>query len=306
MVSEDLPPLTQRQERRVVPRITSDNSVASWDFPTTPLASPHRKCFSEEYFPTIDRENLTVSFLSSEASVCEQSKRGINVPSSSGNSSINSITTPSTSPPSSYTASIGSSCGVQEKPFSESRPGIEPFVSIAENTNQHIAVSSESNLLAPSPRAPNPQLIESSTITPTTLANQQGLWRKIKNNVRPSSSGSDVEGLRNSPRKEKGKFGSIFSSASKSLLSSRSHANGTPAVFDFPQRRCLDLYFSSCRRREINISLYDIIAHIMHLYLISFSTVTHHMVFILLFYAQVKEIEFIVTLRSLITIQFTS
>ena len=276
----------------MVPRITSDNSVASWDFPTTPLATPHRKCLLEEYFPTIDRENLTVSFLSSEAEVSEQAKRGINVPSSSGTSSINSIRTPSTSPPSSYTESIDSSCEVQEKPSFESGPGIESFVSIAENTNQHTAVSSEPNLPTPSPHTPNPQLIESSTITPTTLANQQGLWRKIKNNVRPSSSGSDVEGLRNSPRKEKGKFGSIFSSASKSLLSSRSHANGMPTCFRFSTKGgCVNLYFSSCRRREINFSLRDLIAQFMHLYLKFLSTFTHHMVFILIPYAQVQGIE---------------
>ena len=73
-------------------------------------------------------------------------------------------------------------------------------------------------------------------MTPTTLTNQQGLWRKIKNNVRPSSSGSDVEGLGDSPRKERGKFGGIFASASKSLLPSRSFANGIPTVFGFPHR----------------------------------------------------------------------
>ena len=296
LVSEDLPPLTHRQERRVVKRIISANSFESWDFPPTPLASTHRRHLSEDYFTTNEKENLNTSFLSPEA--CEQAKRGNNLSSSSGTSNSSIVlnsTTRSISPPSSYSESMDPSCGVQEKPSSESRPGLE-----------HTAVSSEPSLPALSPRSPSPQFIASSTLTPTTLTNQQGLWRKIKNNVRPSSSGNDVERLSISPRKERGKFGSIFASASKSLLSSRSHANGTPAVFDFPQRRCLDLYFSSCRRREINISLYDIIAHIMHLYLISFSTVTHHMVFILLFYAQVKEIEFIVTLRSLITIQFTS
>jgi len=61
-------------------------------------------------------------------------------------------------------------------------------------------------------------------MTPITLTNQQGLWHKIKNNVRPSS-GTDDEGSGNSPRKEKGKFGGIFASASKSLLSSRSLAS---------------------------------------------------------------------------------
>jgi len=60
-------------------------------------------------------------------------------------------------------------------------------------------------------------------MTSITLTNQQGLWHKIKNNVRPS--GTDDEGSGNSPRKERGKFGGIFASASKSLLSSRSLAS---------------------------------------------------------------------------------
>ena len=221
LVSEDLPPLTHRQERRVVKRIISANSFESWDFPTTPLAS--RRHLSEDYFTTNDRENLNTSFLSPEA--CEQAKRGNNLSSSSStsNSSIAlNSTTRSISPPSSYSESMDPSCGVQEKPSSESRPGLE-----------HTAVSSEPSLPAPSPRSPSPQFIASSTLTPTTLTNQQGLWRKIKNNVRPSSSGNDVERLGNSPRKERGKFGSIFASASKSLLSSRSLANGihTSSVF---------------------------------------------------------------------------
>ena len=237
LVSEDLPPLIHRQERRVVTRLTSDNSVESWDFPTTSLPSPHRKCFSEEIFTVNDREDLSIPFMSSEVSSCEQAKRGNSLSSSSGtsNSSIllNSITTPSSSPPSSFTESTSPSCGVQEEPSSESRPD---FVSITKNTNHHTAVSSKPNLPG---RTPNSQFIASSTITPTTLTNQQGLWRKIKNNVRPSLSGSDVEGMGNSPRKEKGKFGGIFASASKSLLSSRSLGNGT--VFGFPQREGLEI-----------------------------------------------------------------
>ena len=210
----------------MVPHITLDNSVASWDFPTTPLANIHRS-FSEEICAINDRENLNISFLSSEAEVCEQPKRGSNLSASFGtsNSSINSITTQSTSLPSSYAESMGSSCGVPEN------------------------LSSEPSLPAPSPCNPNPQYMASPT---TTLTNQQGLWRKIKNNVKPSSSGSDVGGLGNSPRRERGKFGSIFTSASKSLLSSRSFVNGMSTGFGFPQRDLLT-YFSSCLRMEINL-----------------------------------------------------
>ena len=134
------------------------------------------------------------------------------------------------------------SCGVQENLSSESRTGLEPFVSIAENTKQHTAVSSEPSLPAPSPRTPNAQFIASSSATPIKLTNQQGLWRKIKNNVRPSSSGTDDEGLDNSPRKERGKFGGMFASAGKSLLSSRSLANGIPTVLGFQQREDWEMY----------------------------------------------------------------
>ena len=231
----------------MVRRITSANSVESWDFPTTPLASTHRRCFSEELFTTNDK-NSNTSPLSSEAEVSpsEQAKRGNIVSSSSAsgtsNSSIvlNSITTPSTSP-SSYTESMGPACGVQEKLSSESKPGLEPFLPISENTNQHTAASSESSRPAPSPCTPSPQFIASSTVTPITLTNQPGLWRKVKNNVRPSSA-TDDEGSDNSPRKERGKFGGIFASASKSLLSSRSLANGISTVFGFKQREDWDMY----------------------------------------------------------------
>jgi hypothetical protein len=52
----------------VIPRIASENSVDSWDFPATPLASPPRKCLSGDYFnTTIDMEKLNVSFPPSEA-----------------------------------------------------------------------------------------------------------------------------------------------------------------------------------------------------------------------------------------------
>jgi len=131
-------------------------------------------------------------------------------PLANSGSVADSITTPSTttwllhaSP--SYTESTRLPYGVQEKLSSESRPALDLLASRTEKANQSIPVSSELSLPAASP---------------CTSSSQQGLWRKIIN-VRASSR-TDDEGLDTSPRKEKGKIGGIFASASKGLLSSRS------------------------------------------------------------------------------------
>jgi len=204
---EDLPPLTQRQERRVINHLTSINSVESWDFPTVNSSLPaiQRKRFSETLFSLDDKANFNISLLTESS---EQAKQEIDALSSSGTSSgsprsvSDSITTPSittsllhASP--SYTESTRLPYGVQEKLSSESRPALELLASRTEKANQS---TSELSLPAVSP------------------SNQQGLWRKIKINVR-SSSRNDDEGL---DRKERGKIGGIFASASKGLLSSRS------------------------------------------------------------------------------------
>jgi serine/threonine-protein kinase OSR1/STK39 len=212
----------------VVNRITSTNSVESWDFPTTinsPLASIHRRRFSEDLFPSDYKENMNIFPLTKESSESDVPPLSSSLTS---NSSIvlNSTTIQSTaslhhtSPPSSYTESTAPAYGVQEKVSSESRPDSEPLVSIVENTSQHTPVSLELSLPAPSesPRTPSRQSVPPST-SPITSSSQPGLWRKIKINVRPSSR-SDDEGLDKSPRKVRGKISGIFASASKGLLSS--------------------------------------------------------------------------------------
>lgn len=225
LAPEELPPLTQRQERRVVNRISSVNSVESWDFTTT-VTTIRR---SGDIFTGDDQGDLNISPLTRESgpdvSPCEQENSPSSSSSKSGCSSLlqNSSTTPSssssllhTSPPSSY---MESSTRVQENESNS-----ELLVSTTKNTNQDTLTSSETSL--PSP--PTPRRMPSSNSTPTVSTNQQGLWRKIKNNVRPSSRG-DGEGLDNGPRKERGRIGNIFASSSRGLsskLSSRSLANG--------------------------------------------------------------------------------
>ena len=283
---EDLPPLTQRQERRVVNHITSINSVESWDFPTINSSFPtiHRKRFSETLFSPDDRANLNISLLTESSDPdllpSEQAKQEIDVLSSSGTSSGNSrsvfssITTPSTttsllhtSP--SYTESTRLPYAVQEKLSSESRPPLELLASRTENANQSIPVSSELSLPAASPCTSSSQQFTSTT--PIAWTGQQGLWRKIKINVRTSSR-TDDEGLDNSPRKARRKISGIFASASKGLLSSRSLGNAilTPSVFN----RCADLFFSSC---QINISLFTYDVCLLTYSLIFHSTFIYHM-----------------------------
>lgn len=205
----------------MVSRIISTNSVMSWDFPTTVSncspASIHRRHFSEDPFSADDKEILNISPLTKEPNVQQDIREEINLLSSSNSSIVLNSITPSTStslhhtsPPSSYAGSTGPSHGVQEK-FSE------PPVSIADNTNQRAPVSSELGLLAQSPGTPIQQCVPSTT--PIASTSQQRLWHKIKINVRPPSRD---EGLDNSARKERGKIGDIFTSASKGLLPSRS------------------------------------------------------------------------------------
>ncbi|KAF8807266.1 kinase-like protein [Phlegmacium glaucopus] len=240
-ILKDLPPLTQRQERRVVSRISSANSVESWDFPTTistSLAGIHKRLFLEDVFTGDDNGSLNISPLTREPSELdvppsEHANREINDPRSLSSSTSNSSSVPSstttpsassshTTAPSSYTEPTDPQYGDQKFLSPESRPGPEPPVSIAENTIQHSTpVISEPTLPAPSPRTPTRQFIPPSHTTPIASISQQGLWRKIKNNVKPSSHGDD-EGLGGSPRRERGKIGGIFASASMGLLSKQS------------------------------------------------------------------------------------
>ncbi|KAF8168254.1 kinase-like domain-containing protein [Crassisporium funariophilum] len=60
-ILKDLPPLTQRQERRVVNNIQSANSMDSWDFATTihsPTTSVYRRRALEDLVSAQDRDDL--------------------------------------------------------------------------------------------------------------------------------------------------------------------------------------------------------------------------------------------------------
>ena len=174
----------------------------------------------------------------------------------------------------------------------ENESNSELLVSTTKNTNQDTLTSSETSL--PSP--PTPRRMPSSNSTPTVSTNQQGLWRKIKNNVRPSSRG-DGEGLDNGPRKERGRIGNIFASSSRGLsskLSSRSLANGMLSLL-FSTERWRDVltHFSSYQRRQLNPSLHVITRHCSFIRLCIYTPYLF-----ILFHVQVIEVE---TLQSFIT-----
>ena len=211
--------------------------------------------FSEDDFTCDDKENS----LTRESGIppSEQAIRKINPLSlSRTSSSSNSLTNPSPSS-SLLHASVPSSCTESTnlaygKLSPEFKSGPEPFVSVADNTIQHTPISSEPAPPLLSPSTPSQQLILPSTVTPASNS-QQGLWHKIRNNVRASSRGGD-EGLDRSPRK---KLGGLFASASNGLLSrqpSRSLANGIPTVFVGFQERKLTLFSSFQPGRELNLS----------------------------------------------------
>lgn len=210
LFSEDLPPLTQRQERRAINHVSAVNSVESWDFTTT-YPNTHRKHFLGDLFTCEDNEGISHLAAEECESDREQGKLEIN-PSPSSSPSSPSSSLLHSSPPSSYAESTDLSCGAEKK--------LSPEPGVLERPMP--------TTVSPRPplhHTPSQQLIPSSTMTVIASTSQQSLWHKIKNNIRPSSR-TDDEGSINSPRKEKAKIGSLFASASKGLLSSRSLANG--------------------------------------------------------------------------------
>ena len=208
--------------------------------------------FSEDDFTCDDKEDSLTK--ESDVSPSEQAIREINPLSlSRTSSSSNSFTNPSPSSSLLHT-SVPSSCTEStDLAYGKLSPEFKPLVSVADNIMQHTPISSEPALPLLSPSTPSQQLILPSTLTPASIS-QQGLWHKIKNNVRASSRGGD-EGLDRSPRK---KLGGLFASASNGLLSrqpSRSLANGIPTVFVGLQERKLTHFFSSFQPgRELNLS----------------------------------------------------
>ncbi|PPQ62792.1 hypothetical protein CVT24_000486 [Panaeolus cyanescens] len=263
-ILKDLPPLTQRQERRPVAHMASANSIDSWDFATTinsPTTSVYRRRILEELVAAegphmeFGRESLHSSALSPQhrnLSWAAKNHNVIPVPetdevdvvhsSSSAASDSDSLfgekpvnghlsSSPDTAP-SSYAES--SEIAVRSQAAHTLPKKTDNFVatpnhtSLQRETFDSTPVASRSQLFqqsqAKTPGSRTPKRPSTSSGTPT----QQGLWSKIKSNVkRPSSrGGAEYE----TPGSEgKRKLGNMFSSASKGLLS-RSSTRSLAAV----------------------------------------------------------------------------
>ncbi|KAF8971425.1 kinase-like domain-containing protein [Flammula alnicola] len=246
-ILKDLPPLTQRQERRVIPALLSANSIDSWDFATTlnsPTTSVYRRRVLEEFVSAEDQELRTSGVFEmeedrrtaatasndplteeSDGSVVEeadteQEALTSSSPTTSQSSILSSEVGPShvssppdTSAPSSYTGSSDLAHRLQA-----ADPTPEPTAS--RQGKERLGAIPDHNSDQPTVRA-GPRATGSPAI-PT-------LWHKLKSNVKrpspsPASSRNDTlqgDNFEGSPRKdkEKGRVSGMLSSASKGLLS---------------------------------------------------------------------------------------
>lgn len=226
---EDLPPLTQRQERRTIAPVKSASSIDSWDFATTIHSSQtvHKPRFSgepedgklngvfvmdevEEYDPSFAR--LVEPATHDPESVLEiEIEAPFSSPTTSTSSLQGSIVDDSpsslpTSAPSSYTDSSDLSKVQSNKSFINN----EPLASIAEHSHQPPVASKLRQSISV------PQKLSSSSSSEFGI--RRNLWQKFKANVRgcPSSnglSGSQPDGLHTKGRKV------VMPSPGKGLLS---------------------------------------------------------------------------------------
>lgn len=228
----ELPPLTQRQERRVIQPPLAANSIDSWDFSATlnsPTTSVYRRRVLEDIVSAEDqqlqmagipfemddirsklnhrhhrhRQFNSVPSEPYELSDFEDESQPPSSPSTSQSSFLSSEVTPSqgssppdSSAPSSYSSSshLDQRLRANKKPDSLSGTGMYSLSSVAEHhpgDSTHVMGAKHVPPLTPSRGG----LKSASNSTPT-------LWRKLKSNVKRSSSVKtfDTESFDSSPR----------------------------------------------------------------------------------------------------------
>ncbi|KAF9015020.1 kinase-like domain-containing protein [Cyathus striatus] len=206
---EDLPPLTQRQERRITKNSQSLLSIDSWDFATTvrsPTASVYRNRVLDDTYSPAESSKL-------DDVETEQPTHKAHMERSE----------PMPSSPSDSQGSAGPSESPEEGKYFLSPPSPSTAPSSVPDS-LHMASATIF-------RPPKTYLSQNSTTPPGD--GSLSLWRKIKSNVRrPSSRGGPVD----TSAEGKTGMGSKFAEAGKSMLS-RTGSRTASAVGAFIQGR---------------------------------------------------------------------
>ena len=235
----DLPPLAQRQERRVIPPVLSANSIDSWDFATTinsPTTSVYRRRVLEDLVSAEDEALLASGgVFEMEEDHYPTSTRHGRIPSWAGDpevpvineayteQEIHSLSSPATSESSILSPS--------DAPSERSTP-LATSVPSSFTPSSDIIHKLEAADSALEQAKPDPTLIGLKSILPEPASTRghhhnasaaPTLWHIIKTNVkRPSSRHNSLDDTsEGSPRKDKetGRMNGLFSGSSKSLFS---------------------------------------------------------------------------------------
>lgn len=255
----DLPPLAQRQERRVIPPVLSASSIDSWDFATTinsPTTSVYRRRVLEDFVSAED-EALQASggVFEMEEDRHSISTRHSRIASWTGNPEVPVINeTDAEQEIHSLSSTATSESSLLNPSFAPSEQSTPPVTSVpssftAPSDMIHKPEGADSREQA----EPNPTLIGLESVLPESeSASTRGhhhnastaptLWHTIKSNVKRPSSRHDPFGdtSEGSPRKDKetGRMNGLFSGgASKGLFSrgsSRSPAATPSPLFSNP------------------------------------------------------------------------
>ncbi|KAG6817609.1 hypothetical protein H0H87_006237 [Tephrocybe sp. NHM501043] len=207
-ILKDLPPLTQRQERRALKNSLTLQSFDSWDFATTVMTAPYPGLFRRLTDDTLvvakdndgvfemdndlsqhkaatdpQRHSKELSWVDNHSEVIKNPTGVSSTPSSSSSSSSESNFASNAVLSSSSTSLSGSS---------PSPSGI-PIQSIIDFTsNKDVANISDS---APISSLSSSSSSHTSSSSSSFFASpHQGLWRKVKSNVRGASSRNDIRG----------------------------------------------------------------------------------------------------------------
>ncbi|KAF8202941.1 STE/STE20/FRAY protein kinase [Pholiota molesta] len=226
-----LPPLSQRQERRVMPPLLSANSVDSWDFGVT-INSP----------TSLYRRHVLEEFVSAE----DEQLRNANLPFEMDEDQTSQFYVAS-EPWADDTSAVEDADNEQEAISSSSQSSfVSTGPALSQTSSQRPQIPNLRHRLMPALQSPStngakPQTLycprksvlpSHSQSTPiragprnTGSTGTPTLWSKLKSNVKRPSTSADGDTYDGSPRskeKEKGMLNAMFSGAGKSILSQRS------------------------------------------------------------------------------------
>ncbi|KIM48340.1 hypothetical protein M413DRAFT_440065 [Hebeloma cylindrosporum] len=246
-ILRDLPPLVQRQERRVIPPVLSANSIDSWDFATTinsPTTSVYRRRVLEDFVSAED-EALRAAGGVFEM---EEDRRAISthhsrIASWAADPEVPVINeTDAEQEIHSLPSSTTSESSILSPSFASSERSTQPATSVPSSFTapsdiiDKLETADSSSLEQANP---NPTLVGLKSVLPesaSTASSAPTLWHLLKNNVKRPSGRHDSFSDTNegSPRKDKesGRMNGIFSGASKGLFSRRSSRSlaATPSL----------------------------------------------------------------------------